>query len=94
MGSGLDAEASPARGTLEGFGVVKRRCQHQQTRAAAAREGCRREDAARKNRRPCERGGDGVLEVVTGPVVGVGGGRGGPVDVVVCMGAGWRFDKR
>jgi hypothetical protein len=40
--------ASPARGGVEGMLLVKSRYQHQQTRAAAAREGCRSMDAARK----------------------------------------------
>lgn len=61
--------ASPARGYIEGIGVVLARYQHQQTRAATARgEGCREMDAARKNRRPGGERLEGVLEAVTGPV--------------------------
>jgi hypothetical protein len=45
--------------------------QHQQTRAAAAREGYREMDAARKNRRPGGGAVGGVLVVVTGPGGGV-----------------------
>jgi hypothetical protein len=41
--------------------------QHQQTRAAAAREGCREMDATRKNRRPGGGARVGVLEAVAGP---------------------------
>ena len=51
------------------------------TRAAAAREGCREMDAARKNRRPGVWARDGVLEAVTGPVW-CGVGAGGAVFVV------------
>jgi hypothetical protein len=53
--------------------VVVREYQHQQTRAATAREGCREMNAARKKSRPGGRGRDGVLEAVTGPGVVVDG---------------------
>jgi hypothetical protein len=53
--------------------VIVRGYQHQQTRAATAREGCREMDAARKKSRPGGRGRDGVLEAVTGPGVVVDG---------------------
>lgn len=52
MDSRVCGESSPARGVWECIGVIVRGYQHQQTRAAAAREGCRVMDAARKNRRP------------------------------------------
>jgi hypothetical protein len=48
--------ASPARGGVEGMLLVKSRYQHQQTRAAAAREGCRSMDGRVNNRRPGVRG--------------------------------------
>jgi hypothetical protein len=48
--------ASPARGGAEGMLLVKSRYQHQQTRAAAAREGCRSMDGRVNNRRPGVRG--------------------------------------
>lgn len=49
-----------------GMLLVGRGYQHQQTRAAAAREGCREMDAARKNRRPGCRGREEVLVAVAG----------------------------
>lgn len=73
MGSWSAGRASPARGGVLGMLEVKSRYQHQQTRAAAGREGCRVMDAARKNRRPGARAGEGVLEVVAGPDGGLGG---------------------
>jgi hypothetical protein len=75
MGSWVGGESSPARVVGKGMWVVVivRGYQHQQTRAAAAREGCREMDATRKKSRPGGRGRDGVLEAVTGPDVVVDG---------------------